>query len=65
MTLPFELEILKDATNYQKWAAQAILPYLGERILEVGSGIGNMSQWLPVRQKLVLSETESPRNSTL
>ena len=32
--------------------------YMGRRILEVGAGIGNMSQWLPVRERLVLTETE-------
>jgi SAM-dependent methyltransferase len=31
---------------------------MGRRILEVGAGIGNMSQWLPVRERVVLTETE-------
>jgi len=56
--LPFELEALRKAVNYQRWVADAVRPYLGESILEVGSGLGSMSRWLPVRKKLVLTECE-------
>jgi SAM-dependent methyltransferase len=56
--MPFELESLAKAVNYQQWVSEAIQPYLGRRILEVGAGIGNMSQWLPVRERVVLTETE-------
>jgi SAM-dependent methyltransferase len=56
--MPFELESLAKAVNYQRWVAEAIRPYMGRRILEVGAGIGNMSQWLPVHERLVLTETE-------
>jgi SAM-dependent methyltransferase len=58
MSLPFELDMLAEARNYQKWMFDAVQPYLGRRILEVGSGIGNMSRWLPADELLVLSETE-------
>jgi hypothetical protein len=37
---------------------EAVAPHLGECILELGAGIGNMSQWLPVRKVLILSELE-------
>jgi SAM-dependent methyltransferase len=57
-SMPFELESLAKAVNYQRWVSDAIQPYMGRRILEVGAGIGNMSQWLPVRERLVLTETE-------
>ena len=56
--LPFELESLSGALNYQRWVFDAVQPYLGRRILEFGAGIGNMSRWLPVRERLVLTETE-------
>jgi len=56
--LPFELDSLAEARNYQRWVFEAVRPYLGTRILEVGSGIGNMSQWLPARDLLVLTETD-------
>jgi SAM-dependent methyltransferase len=58
MALPFELDMLAEARNYQKWMFDAIQPYLGRRILEVGSGIGNMSRWLPADELLVLTEME-------
>lgn len=58
MSIPFELELLSQATNYQKWVARTVSPFLGRRILEVGAGIGNMSKWLPCREKLVLSEAD-------
>ncbi len=58
MQLPFELDSLAEARNYQRWVFDAVRPFLGRRILEVGSGIGNMSQWLPADELLVLAETD-------
>lgn len=43
---PYELSLLSQAINCQKWIARAVRPYLGERIMEVGAGIGNMSRHL-------------------
>jgi hypothetical protein len=54
--LPFELAALRGAVNYQRWVSDAVAPYLGARILEVGAGVGSLSRWLPVREKLLLSE---------
>lgn len=56
--LPFELTALRSAVNYQRWVADAATPHLGARILEVGAGLGNLSRWLPLRERLVLSELE-------
>jgi len=58
--VPFELEILANAIRYQKWLVDSVHPYLGKRVLELGSGIGNMSRHLPVQERLVLSEISSP-----
>ena len=55
--MPFELKALAQARRYQEWIYRTIEPDLGNRILEIGAGIGNMSSWLPVRERLVLSET--------
>lgn len=57
-SLPFELEALRLTKNYQSWLRDTTLPFMGKRILEVGSGIGNMSQHLPIRELLILSEVE-------
>ncbi len=58
LQLPFELESLSKAVHYQKWVHQSVEPFLGESILEVGAGIGNMSRWLPLRKRLIVSESD-------
>ena len=62
---PFELELLSKAVRYQQWVFNTVSPFLGKRILEVGSGIGNMSAWLPIREKLILTEAEESLIPTL
>jgi SAM-dependent methyltransferase len=56
--LPFELAALRGAVNYQSWVAAVTAPYLGARLLEVGAGLGSLSRWLPVRERLVLTERD-------
>jgi SAM-dependent methyltransferase len=56
--LPFEFESLAQAIHYQRWVYETVEPLLGNRILEVGAGIGNMSKWLPVRERLILIESD-------
>jgi SAM-dependent methyltransferase len=58
-TIPFELESLADAHRYQKWLLDSVAQFLGSRILELGSGIGNLSQHLPVRERLICSDIDS------
>ena len=57
-SIPFQLGLLQKAVNYQKWILESVWPFLGKRILEVGAGIGNMSRWFPVREKLIFSEID-------
>ena len=38
------LEVLAEAPEYNRWQFDMVAPYLGKRILEVGAGIGNMSE---------------------
>jgi len=40
------LEIVSEAPRYNAWMYDTIAPWLGMRILEVGAGIGNMSEQL-------------------
>ncbi len=40
------LEIMASAAGYNAWQYEVIAPYIGRRVLEVGSGIGNMSERL-------------------
>jgi SAM-dependent methyltransferase len=41
------------AKNYFAWQARLVLPYLGRRVVEVGSGIGNFTGWLLDRELAV------------
>lgn len=60
MNVPFELTLLTDATNYQKWMFNEVKPFLGTRILELGAGLGNMSTWLPHEKGLrLLTEADN------
>lgn len=54
------LEIMSAAPRYNAWMYQVIAPFLGRRILEVGSGIGNMSEhlWSGRPEHLVLTDTD-------
>ncbi len=56
--LPFELDSLQHAHRYQEWLRDAAWPFLGKRILEIGSGIGSLSQHLPQRERLILSDVD-------
>ena len=50
------LEILAEAPRYNRWQFDMVAPWLGRRILEVGAGIGNMSeQFLESRPDLLVA----------
>jgi SAM-dependent methyltransferase len=54
------LDIMASAPRYNAWQYEAIAPYIGSRVLEVGSGIGNMSLHLVEgrRELVVLTDTD-------
>jgi SAM-dependent methyltransferase len=54
------LEIMQAAPRYNRWQYSRVAPYLGRRICEVGSGIGNMSTLLldGAPELLVLTDTD-------
>jgi glycosyltransferase involved in cell wall biosynthesis len=43
------LERLNSAPRFTRWMADVVRPYIGDRVLEVGAGIGNMSGHLMPR----------------
>ena len=55
------LEILQAAPRYNRWQYSRVAPYLGGRICEVGSGIGNMSTLIlgGAPELLVVTDTDS------
>jgi SAM-dependent methyltransferase len=54
------LEVMSAAPRYNAWQYRRIAPFLGRRVCEVGSGIGNMSALLASRplDRLVLTDTD-------
>ena len=50
------LHVMAHARRYAKWQVAAFLPDMGQRILEIGSGIGNISRLLPKREHLTVSD---------
>jgi 2-polyprenyl-3-methyl-5-hydroxy-6-metoxy-1,4-benzoquinol methylase len=53
-----DLEILKEAKNYRNWLFSLIKPFLGTRIFEVGSAIGNYTEKLLDAELVVASDYE-------
>lgn len=41
-----DLHALSEAENYYRWITSHFAPHLGKRVVEVGAGIGNFSQFL-------------------
>lgn len=54
------LRRFESATNYCRWIADTIRPHVGQRVLEIGAGIGNLSQFFADRERLVLTDIEPP-----
>jgi glycosyltransferase involved in cell wall biosynthesis len=52
------LHNLAHARRFNKWVVKDIEPYLGDRILEVGAGIGNVSRLLPKKEKLIVTDID-------
>lgn len=40
------LDDLSEAVHYNEWIYRMVLPYLGQRILEIGCGTGNLTGYL-------------------
>jgi len=47
---------LSRAERYNRWMFQQLLPWLGQRVLEVGSGIGSFTRYLTGRDLVVATE---------
>jgi SAM-dependent methyltransferase len=51
-----ELEIMAQASNYNSWIWRAILPFIGENVLEIGAGIGTFTDYLKTRRNLYATD---------
>lgn len=52
------LERMATAPRYNRWMYDRLRPWVGRRVLEIGAGIGNMSEFLVDRDRVVLTDTE-------
>lgn len=52
------LERLAVAPRFNRWMYDRLASWIGDAVLEVGSGIGNLSQFLVDRRRVVLTDTE-------
>ncbi|QOY87238.1 glycosyltransferase [Paludibaculum fermentans] len=52
---PEILDTLSGAMRFNRWMADTIRPYVGQRVLEIGAGIGNLSRCLAPRRELYLA----------
>ena len=55
-----DLEVMSNAHNYRRWMFRQISPYVGQRILEVGAGIGNFTALFLDRDLIVATDTYEP-----
>lgn len=52
------LEVLEGAHRYNKWIADIITPFIDSPVLEIGSGIGNISSLFVNKFKITLSDND-------
>ncbi len=50
------LNRLERTPRFNRWLADAVHPWLGDRVLEIGAGIGNITQYLMPRMRYVVSD---------
>jgi glycosyltransferase involved in cell wall biosynthesis len=50
------LKLLQKASRYNRWVYQMLRPYIGREILEVGSGIGNMTKYFVAHGRVTASD---------
>jgi len=54
------LHALSGAPRFNRWMADTIRPYVGERVLEIGAGIGNLTRaLLPRRKRYVATDIDA------
>ena len=54
------LERMAHLSRYNDWIWRSIAPHVGERVLEVGAGIGNMTRLMYGRELIVATDVELP-----
>jgi 2-polyprenyl-3-methyl-5-hydroxy-6-metoxy-1,4-benzoquinol methylase len=52
--------VLVNSTNYNQWQYEQFKPYIGDKVLEIGSGLGNLTQFLLQGAKYLMSTDIKP-----
>jgi SAM-dependent methyltransferase len=52
------LQSVRKASGFNRWLARQIMPFVGQRVLEAGCGIGNLTQLFLDRQRLVCVDND-------
>lgn len=52
--------VLLNSSNYNRWQYDQFRPYIGETVLEIGCGLGNLTQYLKEDAKFLLSLDTRP-----
>lgn len=53
------LDALAAASRFNRWIADTIQPYVGENVMEIGAGIGNLTRFLiPRRKRYVVTDND-------
>jgi SAM-dependent methyltransferase len=55
-----DLEIMAAARNYRRWMYRQLAPYIGQRVLEIGAGIGNFTRLLLDRELVLATDNYPP-----
>jgi SAM-dependent methyltransferase len=56
------LDALAAAPKFNRWMADTIRPWVGQRVLEIGAGMGNMTRQLCPRRKLYVATDLDPEH---
>jgi SAM-dependent methyltransferase len=56
--LTHSLDLLSDTYNYNLWIYSLLRPHIGENVLEVGAGVGNLTRFLLDRKRVVCLEPD-------
>jgi SAM-dependent methyltransferase len=59
------LQHISRAPAFNRWMFDRLSRWIGSRVLEVGSGIGNMSRFFIDRERVVLTDTEAAYRAVL
>ena len=53
----YNLVRLERTRRFSRWMADALMPHLGARVLEINAGLGDITSWLLPRDRFVASDT--------